>query len=165
MRLFRIKHLRLRLRARLRRSGTPDVLGFRQISHRDRHFAAGLCLQLPGRLRSVLVLRGPYRSAGKVNRLPRVWFYARSVLYPRLITEYAAKLHMQKLTRHPWHVIVTHSDTTNLDTAFSLEPNIRLEAEPALASLCADIGAIAENLVTGIKAKAVAFLADISEPG
>jgi hypothetical protein len=70
---------------------------------------------------------------------------------------------VNKRTNHPWHVIVTHSDTTNLDTAFSLEPNIRLEAEPSLASLHADIGVIAENLVTGIKQKAAAFLADISE--
>ena len=108
---------------------------------------------------------GHIGPAGLVNRLPRVWFYARSVLYPRLITEYAAKLHVQKLTCHPWHVTVIHSDPTNLDTAFSLEPNISLEAEPTLASLRADIGAIAENLVTGIKAKAAAFLADISEAG
>jgi len=108
---------------------------------------------------------GHIGPAGLVNRLPRVWFYARSVLYPRLITEYAAKLHVQKLTCHPWHVTVTHSDPTNLDTAFSLDPNISLEAEPTLASLRADIGAIAENLVTGIKAKAAAFLADISEAG
>lgn len=102
--------------------------------------------------------------SGRAMRLPAVWFYARSVLYPRLITEYAAKLHVQKQTRYPWHVTVTHSDTTNLDTAFSLEPNIRLEAEPSLAALHSDIGVIAANLVTGIKKKAAAFLADISEP-
>ncbi len=97
-----------------------------------------------------------------MNRLPRVWFYARSVLYPRLITEYAAKLHGKQQTRHPWHVTVTHSDAGNLDTAFSLEPNIAIEAEPSLAALHADIGAISKNLVAGIKEKSAAIVADIS---
>jgi hypothetical protein len=107
---------------------------------------------------------GHMGPSGKVNRLPRVWFYARSVLYPRLITEYAVKLHMKKLTNYPWYVTVTHSDAGNLDTAFSLEPNIAIEAEPSLASLHADIGAISENLVAGIKQKSAAILAEISAP-
>jgi hypothetical protein len=108
-------------------------------------------------------------AAGILNRLPRVWFYSRSVLYPRLITEYAAKLHVQKRTHHLWHVTVTYSDASNMDTAFSLEPNIAAnlicEAAPTLASMRADIGAISDHLVAGIKASAAWFLADTSEAG
>ena len=59
---------------------------------------------------------------------------------------------------------VTDSDATNLDTAFSLEPDFTIEAEPPLASRHADIGVHSKNLVTGVKAKAVGILADISNP-
>ncbi len=55
---------------------------------------------------------------------------------------------MKKQTRHPWQLTVNYSDASNLDTAFSLEPDIAIEAEPSLVALHADIGVIAASPAT-----------------
>ncbi len=82
--------MRLRLPIGLHGGGVPAFIGPGKVPHRGRHIAPGLCRQLPERLHPFWSCEGHIGPAGKVTRLPRVWFYARSVLYPRLITEYAA---------------------------------------------------------------------------
>lgn len=58
-------------------------------------------------------------AQGKVIRIPRVWFYCRSLTYPRLMDRYFSHLKLKKRLNYPWHLCVTHSDADNADAAFS----------------------------------------------
>lgn len=83
-------------------------------------------------------------EAGQLWKLPRVWFYANSVVHIRALGEAIDRLYLEKRIKARWHVVLTYSDADNPDTTFSLEP------EPAagvqLSALQADARTIAENL-------------------
>ncbi len=83
-------------------------------------------------------------QTGKLRTVPRVWFYADSVVHIRSLAEAVNRLGHARRLSTPWRVVVTHSDPDNPDTTFSLEP------EPApdssLAALQGDLRAMAEEL-------------------
>jgi len=94
---------------------------------------------------------GHLDHSGTISRIPRVWFYARDLAYPRLIQDHVAGLSTKKNLNYKWHVCITYSDGDNIDTAFSLEPNIVMNGELDLDLLRQDVSAIAENFVCNIK--------------
>ena len=103
---------------------------------------------------------------GKLIRLPRLWFYSRSVVYPRLVHLYLGELNAKGKLRVPWKVTVTFSDTGNADTGFSLEPDLNLVPEqPALGPLRADLEIIARDLFAGVRRFAGDLLARLSQDG
>lgn len=82
--------------------------------------------------------------SGNLWKIPRIWFYADSVVHIRALVETTDRLfHAGRLAAR-WTVVVTHSDPTNPDTTFSLEP------EPAtdrsLSALQDDLRAMADEL-------------------
>ncbi|MFQ5773971.1 MAG: hypothetical protein ACE5GS_05605 [Kiloniellaceae bacterium] len=82
---------------------------------------------------------------GALWKVPRVWFYCRSVVHVRVLAESIQELHLHKKLNAPWHIVITFSEHDNADTTFSLEP--RLEGRrPNLTALQTDIEAIAEHL-------------------
>ena len=93
-------------------------------------------------------------AAGGLPRLPRVWFYCRSLVYPRLLSELLADLQRAKALKARWQVRLTFSALDNADTAFSIEPQLDPLAAPALRVLQADALTIASELENGIKARA-----------
>jgi hypothetical protein len=83
-------------------------------------------------------------AAGRPWKLPRVWFYANSVVHIRALGEALDRLFMEKRVSVRWRVVLTYSDPDNPDTTFSLEPEPAAGAR--LSELQADARAIAESL-------------------
>lgn len=82
--------------------------------------------------------------AGKLQKIPRVWFYADSVVHLRSLAEAIGSLvHGRRLSAR-WQVVVTYSDADNPDTTFSLEP--QPETDDCLAALQHDLRVMAEEL-------------------
>jgi hypothetical protein len=80
--------------------------------------------------------------AGQVWKIPRVWFYSDSVVHTRALADAVDCLYAARRLWAHWHLVLTHSDATNPDTTFSLEPD---PAQP-LHRLQADLRVLAEEL-------------------
>ena len=59
---------------------------------------------------------------GQVRNIPRVWFYADSVVHIRGLAEAINGLRNAGRLAARWQIVLTHSDADNPDTTFSLEP-------------------------------------------
>lgn len=95
---------------------------------------------------------------GTIQRVPQVWFYTRSLVYPRLIGDWLARLHFQKRVANPWHICVSYSESS-LDTGFSIEPDLKAMRRVDLAELQQDVAAISDSLVPELRALARDYLA------
>jgi len=95
---------------------------------------------------------GHYGSGDRLWKAPKVWFYCRSVVHLRLLSDSLTELHARNIVGVPWQVRLTYSKADDPDTMFSLEPVVDWSDAPSLDALQADVGAIAEHLcgmVTG----------------
>ena len=82
--------------------------------------------------------------SGNLWKIPRVWFYADSVIHIRALAEAINRLsHARRLAAH-WTVVVTHSDPANPDTTFSLEPEPGMNQD--LPALHGDLRVMADEL-------------------
>lgn len=91
---------------------------------------------------------GHVAADGRLWKVPRVWFYADSLVHVRVLAEALASMAAGGATHVPWRVQVTHTDDANPDTLFSLEPDLSGPAEVGLDDLQKDTGTIAEQLET-----------------
>jgi hypothetical protein len=107
---------------------------------------------------------GHLDNQGQVNRLPQVWFYSRSLIYPRIITDLLSKLLAKRVIKNTWHVCVTFSGMS-LETAFSIEPDMKVISDPNLKELQADAQAISESLVLGLRQLAISYIKQYSTAG
>ncbi len=83
-------------------------------------------------------------AAGKLWKIPRVWFYSDSVVHVRALAEAIDRLYGAGRLSARWQLVLTFSDPANPDTTFSLEPEPA--ADRALSGLQADLLAMAEEL-------------------
>jgi len=98
------------------------------------------------------------KNGEEVIKIPRVWFYARSTLYPRLIVEHTEDLKFKKKINNSWTVKVL-SWGTGLDTRFSLEPDVDIDSDKLnLVTLQREAAIIAASLSDGIKSGAMQYL-------
>ena len=97
---------------------------------------------------------GHCSSTGEVSKIPRVWFYSRSLIYARLIDDYLSFLHFKKQISCPWHLCLTYSSWAHVDTAFSIQPDLTFLKEPKLRSLQMDANVIASGLVAKVTSSA-----------
>lgn len=104
---------------------------------------------------------GHVDGAGEVIKIPRVWFYSRSLVYPRLITEVLMDLDFKKRLSVPWHICVVNPGDA-LDTTFSLEPNTKFAAEISLSDLQSDSGIVASELTRETRKRAINHLRSLS---
>jgi len=81
---------------------------------------------------------------GSVYKIPRVWFYADSVVHLRALSDATAHMFCEKRLNACWHITVTFSDRDNPDTAFSLEPVAAHDC--SLHKLQVDLRTMATNL-------------------
>lgn len=88
---------------------------------------------------------------GRLWKVPRVWFYADSMVHIRVLAEVLASFAAGGATHVPWRVTVTHTDDANPDTLFSLEPDLAGNAEADLNDLQRDTGTIADQLETALR--------------
>jgi hypothetical protein len=83
-------------------------------------------------------------QAGALSKLPRVWFYADSVVHIRALAEAInALFNARRLSAH-WQVVLTYSDADNPDTTFSLEPEPA--SDSSLTSLQGDLRVMSDEL-------------------
>ncbi len=82
---------------------------------------------------------------GALWKIPRVWFYCRSVVHLRVLADALKELHLDRRLSVPWCVVLTFSDRDNADTTFSLEPD-PAAPRPPLAALQRDLDTIAGHL-------------------
>ena len=101
---------------------------------------------------------GHCSSDGQLIKIPQVWFYTRSMLYPRLISEYLEDLLFKKLLTYPWHICITYSSAAEVDTAFSIEPRLTLVKDPQLELLQKDVALIAADFIEAIRARAKRYI-------
>ena len=95
---------------------------------------------------------GHFNKSGELYKLPRVWFYARSMTYPDLISEVLSDLDIARRLSLPWQVcVVCWND--NLDITFSVEPKINPTTKPELKKMRHDARIIADSLMTDMKTK------------
>ena len=101
---------------------------------------------------------GHYKDNGfELGKVPQVWFYSRSVLYPRLISEHLTSLQFKKEIFYQWHVRLTFS-ASNLDTGFSIEPYLQSDQSLKLDYLQKDSQVIGLSLREGVRHLATQYL-------
>ena len=88
---------------------------------------------------------------GNLFKIPRAWFYTRSVVHVRLIQQHVATLSNTGKLNYSWFVRATFSDFDNLDTGFSIEPENLNNSDMKLDQLHQDIVIIAKNMVANVK--------------
>lgn len=77
-------------------------------------------------------------SAGRLWKLPRVWFYADSLVHLRCLGDALEELQRGHSLSARWALLLTHSEPRNPDTTFSLEPT-QLTMSAVLSDLHQDI--------------------------
>ncbi len=89
-------------------------------------------------------------AEGALWKIPRVWFYCRSVVHLRVLADALKELHLDQRLSVAWRVVLTFSDGDNADTTFSLEPGSLAPGpaapRPPLAALQRDVDTIAGHL-------------------
>lgn len=83
-------------------------------------------------------------EAGGLQKIPRVWFYADSVVHIRSLAEAVHRLFAAGRLSARWQVVLTYSDPDNPDTTFSLEPEPA--ADLVLPALQRDLRVMADEL-------------------
>jgi len=96
-----------------------------------------------------------------VKKIPRVWFYSSSLAYPRLILDYINRLKHRKLLMYKWHITLT-SPSGDLESAFSLEPNLNYNSNLRLDYLHKDIRTIADRFIENICFLAKTYIENIN---
>jgi hypothetical protein len=81
---------------------------------------------------------------GILWKIPRVWFYADSVVHIRGLADAIGKLFNDRRLSVRWQVVLTYSDPDNPDTTFSLQPEPA--PENSLRSLQDDLRIMADEL-------------------
>ena len=96
----------------------------------------------------------------EISKLPRVWFYSDSSLYPKLIFEHLTYLKAKRKIHFEWHLTVSYSNSP-LETAFSVEPKLLVTNDFDLEKLRADSREIGLTLREGIHDIARRYLSEI----
>lgn len=94
---------------------------------------------------------------GSIRRIPQVWFYSRSLVYPRIFLEYLESLYAKRRIVNPWHICLSFSQN-DLDTSFSMEPNVKNITNPNLKLMQQDAQNISDDLVHGVREIAIKYL-------
>lgn len=92
---------------------------------------------------------GHLTTKGDLLRLPQVWFYSASTIYPELISEYLHDLAFHKQTCCTWGVTVCPHTESNA-TTFSLKPEQSNDIRKELWQLQNDLHTISYSLRDGI---------------
>lgn len=93
---------------------------------------------------------GHLDRSGALHKLPRVWFYCRSVVYPSVIAEYLSNLLVARKIRVPWQVNMVHWGE-QLESTFSIEPALDPAKPHLLEQLQQDVRVIAADFHQDIR--------------
>jgi hypothetical protein len=96
-------------------------------------------------------------------RLPQVWFYSPSVVFPQLLTEAVHTQKFHKIISHDWYVSVCIQDYGESSTTFVLKPQIDLGVHHILQGLRQDIKRISLTLRDTVRRRAAECYRMISQ--
>jgi len=103
---------------------------------------------------------GHLDGLGRLHKIPQVWFYSDSALYPNIIAYYLSDLFTQKKTTYNWEVALCAHGYKN-EITFTIKPNLIHESNKSLNLLQKDIRQIAENLVQEVRSRSRKRLHDL----
>lgn len=83
--------------------------------------------------------------SGNLWKIPRIWFYANSVVHIRVLADAIMQIYTKIGLNTKWVVEITHSDNDNPDTTFSLHPKIEND-DIDLKKLQADLETVHSNI-------------------
>ena len=83
--------------------------------------------------------------SGNLWKIPRVWFYASSVVHVRALAVAVSQIYAKFRLNNKWVVEITHSDDNNPDTTFSLHPKLE-DSDRSIAELQSDLITIYTNI-------------------
>ncbi len=89
-------------------------------------------------------------ASGKVRKIPRAWFYVRSLVFADLVAQYLGELAVSRKLSQPWMLRVVNWGEAE-DTALSIEPKLAPDQEPVLHRLRGDVVTIADNFLADIR--------------
>ncbi len=93
---------------------------------------------------------GHVDATGKLRKLPRAWFYVRSLVFADLMAQHLGELHTAGQLSQPWLLRVVNWGEA-VDTALAIEPWLVPDQEPVLHRLRRDVLTIATDLLAGVK--------------
>jgi hypothetical protein len=105
---------------------------------------------------------GHQTAQGQFLRLPQVWFYSASVVYPQLIAEIVHEQKFRRLLGNDWQVAVCPQDYGKSVTTFALKPIQEQEKPLDLRGLRRDVQTLSCTLVEQVRQSAREYLHDIS---
>ena len=95
---------------------------------------------------------GHYNKSNELDKLPCVWFYANSMVYPDIVSELLSELSADRRLSIHWHIrMVRWGDS--LDITFSIEPRINPTDDPDLDDLRKDTRVIAHSIMRKTRSK------------
>lgn len=86
---------------------------------------------------------GHLSAGGEINKLPKVWFYAASDFYPKMIAQVIGQLQAHHKIGDSWEVRVLPFSQSMFSTTYSIEAH---PSEATLPKLHSDIRVIGEKL-------------------
>jgi len=95
---------------------------------------------------------------GELFRVPQVWFYSKSMVYPKLIGDLLIRMKIDGAIQYPWHICIAYTDQV-LESGFSIEPDTKSIEKPDVDRLQRDAASISGNLVNGMKSLAQTYIA------
>ena len=104
---------------------------------------------------------GHLDEEGYIGKLPQVWFYSPSVVYPDLISQYLISFLVKKHLENTWKVSVNQYNRDNFSTLFIIQPRLENKQTTDLKSLHRDIKVIADNFEFQLRATAKNQLNDL----
>lgn len=99
---------------------------------------------------------------GAVNKLPRIWFYSPSPIYPQLIVQHISELSCAHKLNYKWGVQMI-SWNGELYCTYSLEPVMDFTTELDIALLHSDLQIISQNFADNIRVLARNYLRQLNQ--
>ena len=100
---------------------------------------------------------GHLDSHDEIFRVPQVWFYSRSLIYPKLVLELLSLLKTERRLNMRWQIKMAHVDD-DFEAGFNLLPDTDIKTADSLRLMQADAATLAEELIPGMKRVARSYL-------
>lgn len=105
---------------------------------------------------------GHLDEEGFISKLPQVWFYSPSVVYPDIISQYLLGILVKKQLENIWKVSINQYNRDNYSTLFTIQPKLENDQTAELKSLHRDIKVIADNFDFQLRTMARKQLNDLN---
>lgn len=107
---------------------------------------------------------GHVKEDGTFWRLPQVWFYCRSQVLPRIISDSLSRLRSKGATQATWIINITYAAEESFDPVFAIRPDLSLSEPHDLRTLQRDVEGLADGLLERVRDRARYYLKAGAQP-